>query len=189
MKNTEELELLLEKARTGDDDAYVQLFDQYSPVVLRLERTYHLRDFEHDDWLQEGRLALMKAVRTYTKGHGTTFGLFYKMIAENQICSLVRKQEAKKRRALKQSKSIDLTDLEYLSNRFIEIPEYDERLYIQERLTNDLIFFSRLEKIVLQEYFIDRLTLSEISKRHALGYRSVRSAYDRIRQKFRQHIS
>lgn len=176
-------------ARLGDEEAYVSLYNLYLPVVLRLEKVYYLHDFDHDDWLQEGRVALMKAIRKYDDKKGVTFGLFFKMIAENQICSLLRKQEAKKRRVLQETQPLESQNLDYVSNQFVAVPQYDEQLYIRERLAQEVIFFSRLEKLILQEYFVEQRTLSEIEERHDLTQRSVRSAYDRIRKKFRQHIS
>lgn len=90
-----------------DDDAFEKLFMQYLPIIYSMQARYLIRDFEYDDWLQEGRIALNDALHSYRRGRGTTFGLYYKMIFENRIRSLLRRQQAKKRLAQQQAVSIE----------------------------------------------------------------------------------
>lgn len=75
-----------------DGAAFEEMFSQYLPIVYSMQSRYSIRDFDFDDWLQEGRIALNDALQSYCKGRGTTFGLYYKMIFENRIRSLLRRQ-------------------------------------------------------------------------------------------------
>lgn len=78
----------LKKSEPFDSVAFEEMFNQYIPVVYSMQNRYKIRDFDFDDWLQEGRIALNDAIQSYRKNRGTTFGLYYKMIFENRVRSL-----------------------------------------------------------------------------------------------------
>ncbi len=100
-------EELLRAARNGDEEAFAALYQKYFPLLLRLKNTYYLRNYVTEDWEQEARIALYQALRTYEKSKGVSFGSYYKSIISNQIYSLLRKQNALKRRDQKDEVSID----------------------------------------------------------------------------------
>lgn len=52
-------------AATGDDMSIGALARQYAPVVWRLRRQYYVRNFDEDDWLEEGRIAVYRAAKKY----------------------------------------------------------------------------------------------------------------------------
>lgn len=135
-----------------DDAAFEEMFSQYLPVIYNMQSRYVIRDFDHDDWLQEGRIALNDAIHSYRKGHGTTFGLYYKMIFENRIRSLLRRQQAKKRLAQQQAVSIEKVGAETFSEHFQYHEFMEENLYISEMLLAGEILFSPLENRCLYYY-------------------------------------
>ena len=108
-----------------DGAAFEEMFSQYLPIVYSMQSRYSIRDFDFDDWLQEGRIALNDALQSYCKGRGTTFGLYYKMIFENRIRSLLRRQQAQKRFDQQQAVSMDKADMEAFDEHF-QYHEYME---------------------------------------------------------------
>ncbi len=93
---------LLADAAT-DSDAFAKIFEQYRPLVYKVIRHYYLRDFSDEDWLQEARLAMFKAVKRYDRHNGATFGSYYALVLRAHMNSLVRRHLAKKRAAYSQS--------------------------------------------------------------------------------------
>ena len=67
-------------------------------VIITVENIYYLRNYVSEDWEQEARIALYQALKTYENNKGVSFGSYYKSIISNQIYSLLRKQNALKRR-------------------------------------------------------------------------------------------
>lgn len=89
---------LIANART-DSDAFTTLFDRYRPLVNNTIKNYHMRDYSYDDWLQEARIALLKAVERYDGSRGSQFGPYYKMVLNSHLRSLLQRYLAQKRTA------------------------------------------------------------------------------------------
>jgi RNA polymerase sporulation-specific sigma factor len=88
----EELRHKLERARRGDDEALAELLLAYLPLLrkqagLLAGRDNHLKD----DLVQEGLLALCRAVELYDPRRGT-FGAFLKVCVRHAMISLLRRQ-------------------------------------------------------------------------------------------------
>lgn len=104
-------ETLIQRA-SQDSNAFEQLFKQYMPLVGKVIKTYHLRNYTRDDWLQEARIAMLKAVEHFDGSQGSQFGAYYKMVLVSHIRSLLRKQFAQKRTVDKQYVLADVPILE-----------------------------------------------------------------------------
>ncbi|WP_082397691.1 sigma-70 family RNA polymerase sigma factor [Lacticaseibacillus camelliae] len=90
--------LMIHQAAT-DSDLFAQLFAQYKPLVLTVLKSYYIRDYTRDDWLQEARIAMLKAIARYDGTAGSKFGPFYRLVLLSHIRSLLRKHLAQKRAA------------------------------------------------------------------------------------------
>ncbi|MGM0238369.1 sigma-70 family RNA polymerase sigma factor [Enterococcus sp. AZ103] len=177
-----------EKDAIKESDCFEELFDKYSPVIFRMRTRYYIRDFESDDWLQEGRLALLKAIKTYKEDQGTTFGLYYKTVLENHICSLLRKQEAKKRKALHQSISIENSGLELFTDYLFYNEYIEEQVSICDQFDHNRIQLSDLERQTLH-YYIQGYNLDEISSMVDQEERKVSNALNRVKNKIKTEIT
>ena len=94
--------LLKERAVKGCSYSFDYIFETYKPIVYRSKKVYHLYHYETDDWLQEGRIVCFKSLQTYDVKRGATFGSYFRMNFKNHIFSLIRRQEAHKRRVDKE---------------------------------------------------------------------------------------
>lgn len=108
------LESLIDRAKNGCSDSFSHIFESYKPIVLKMQRQYFLINYDTDDWLQEGRIICYQSIRKYNPDKGATFGSFFRMNFRNHIFSLLRKQEAYKRKVDKESVTtrIDIEDLD-----------------------------------------------------------------------------
>lgn len=171
-----------------DGSDFEEMFSQYLPIVYNMYSRYSIRDFDFDDWLQEGRIALDSALKSYRKGHGTTFGLYYKMVFENRIRSILRRQQAKKRWAQQQAVSIEKVGIEAFSEHCQYHEFMDENLYISELLLAGEIPFSSLENRSLYYYlqgeepFMIAEHLNETEK-------AINNALNRAKNKIKKKIS
>lgn len=98
---------LILEAKTGNSEAFKKLFNQYKPVVFALQQKYFLRDLDSEDWLQEGRIIFFQVLQRYEAERGATLGKFFKLAFCNHILSLLRKQNAMKRRTALLSSSLE----------------------------------------------------------------------------------
>lgn len=181
MKETTRLEEI-------DGLAFEEMFSQYLPIVYSMQSRYLIRDFESDDWLQEGRIALNDALRSYRQGQGTTFGLYYKMIFENRIRSLLRRQQAKKRLAQQQAVSIEKVGLETFSEQFHYHECVEESIYISEMLLSGEIVLSSLENRSLY-YYLKGEEPRTIAQRLDESEKAIHNALNRAKNKLKKKFS
>ena len=66
-------------------EVFERLFYDYRPVIYKVMGRYYLRDFDSDDWLQEGRISFFYSLCSYEEGRGVSFGTFFKNNFENKI--------------------------------------------------------------------------------------------------------
>ncbi|MGM0126272.1 RNA polymerase sporulation-specific sigma factor [Enterococcus sp. AZ194] len=177
---------LIQAAKEGNEDALTELFNQYRPIVYNLQKKYYIRDFDSDDWLQEGQIICYQIVKAFKEDNGATFGSFFKCAMENRVRSLLRKQHALKRRTMELSVSleekIETEGAEFLVDTQYEEPYALENLLIREALANYEFIFSALEKEVMSAYLLGA-SLEEIASHHVLDSKKIRSAYDRAKKK------
>ncbi len=171
-----------------DEDTFEKMFSQYLPVVYSMQSRYAIRDFDYDDWLQEGRIALNDAMNSYRQGRGTTFGLYYKMIFENRIRSLLRRQQAKKRLAQQQAVSIEKVGMEAFSEQFQYHGFMEENICISEQLLAGGIPLSDLEKQSLY-YYLKGEDPDVIAQRLAEPEKAVQNALNRTKNKIKKKLN
>lgn len=171
-------EELLRAARNGDEEAFAALYQKYFPLLLRLKNTYYLRNYVTEDWEQEARIALYQALRTYEKSKGVSFGSYYKSIISNQIYSLLRKQNALKRRDQKDEVSID-QKIETEGPDFLAEITLQEPLAIQQLLLKEAQIF---------HYYMQGVDFAEMAECLSMDHKQVMSAYGRVKLKIKKHL-
>ena len=176
---------LLARAKQGDDEALRQLFQRYRPLVYSIRNKYFLRDFDDQDWLQEGMITFHDCLQIFELGFGTTLGALFKRSFENRIRSLVRKECAYKRKTNQQTVSFEQTLMqegpEFLSETTMGRNPL-EQLLVQETFEECQHLLSPLEKEAFVAYSLGT-PLSVASSE-----RTMQSAYDRSRRKIRNHL-
>lgn len=175
----------------GDTVAFDQLYRKYYPIVYKFQKKYYLRDFDRDDWLQEGRIIFHRSLEKYEEEHNVSIGQFFKSNFENHIRSLLRKQCAFKRTIDVQSISLD-QKIENQGESFfdyIETEESDvlEQMIIREKLEQLPTVLSTFERLTFQEYMSGK-ELGQIAKDTDSREITVRSAYDRAKKKLKTII-
>lgn len=161
-----------------DSDAFELLFKRYRPLVNALVHHYHLTTFDQDDWLQEARTGLFRAIQHYDGHTGSMFGSYYNLVLESQFNGLLREQLAFKRRADQQALIVTSPKIKNRPNESPRVVE--DSLLMGIELQELLASYSDIElRSLLAEY---HGTLAEESV-------SVRRARERTRRKLEQFIA
>lgn len=180
---------VIEKARSGNSDAFECIFKQYLPIVLHQRNKSYLRDYELDDWLQEGRIVCLKSLQKYNSELNVTFGLFFKINFERWVVSAIRYQEAKKRKINQGLESLeqrvadkgDIPDpvtSDYQTNANLEYIFVKENL---EKLSNTLSPF----EVEIYYYVLRGKDLDVIAQHLRVDYKRVICGYSRLRRKLK----
>ena len=187
--DTEIVELIA-RVRRGDGDAFAVLATEYEPLISSLSYTFCSQkdSFELDNCLQEGRVALLRAARTYnTEQSAVTFGLYAKICVRHALISLARKNKDK----------IELYSLDAIS----DTDDTYGALAARADVADILIENERAENIyhiikeLLSDYelsvfnlFIEGNTVAQIAKALNKSEKSVANTVNRFKVKLREFL-
>ena len=93
VEKTDDTNQLILKAQAGDGDAETALLKQYSKLVKSVAFSYYIAcgDRDREDLVQEGMIALMRAVRTFSPSEDASFETYATCCVRNAIIDEIRK--------------------------------------------------------------------------------------------------
>ncbi|OLN33618.1 sigma-70 family RNA polymerase sigma factor [Desulfosporosinus metallidurans] len=182
---------MLEAARSGNEEALNEIIQHYEPEVRMIACKYFLPRADYEDLIQEGRIAIYRAVLSYDTNLDIPFLHFLRMVIKRKLIDSIRKYTRQKHSNLNEayslnnaiSESEDTSFLELLPN--VEDPASmvianDEAHSMIQALNKDL---SNLERLVFEHYFIQGFKQREVSEHLGLHPKSLDNAIQRIRRK------
>jgi RNA polymerase sporulation-specific sigma factor len=97
---------LISAARSGDSEAFAQLFRSHRPRIFALTRRYFAPGWERDDLIQEATIGFFKAVRDF-KGDRGSFASFVDLCVRRQVITFIKTATRQKHAALNYAISMD----------------------------------------------------------------------------------
>lgn len=183
-------EVLVAKARSGCDDSLTALMARYLPLISTKARGYGYSFLEKDDLVQEGMIALLKAIRSFVEEKGTSFNTFAAICIDNSIKSAVRSAGRLKHMPLNNYVPLYSDDI---SNQFSEnfsahSAGSPEALVIKKEeyaliKRNTATLLSGFEREILMLY-LNGCTYEQMAAQLSVTVKSVDNALQRVRRKF-----
>lgn len=181
----------LEAARSGDQNALNGLIEFYEPEIRKIACKYFLPRAEHEDLLQEGRIAIFKAILSYNPESEIPFLHFLRMVIKRKLIDSLRAHNRQKHLNLNDAFSLNNTLSDDQDESFLNIipnidnPEttiiaLDETRSFLKELTRG---FSELELIVFRYHFLVGMKQREVTQHLGLSPKSLDNAIQRIRRK------
>ena len=188
-------ETLCSMAACGDRVAEETLVTRYTRLVRTCARPFFLAGGDSEDLIQEGMVALIKAVREFSPDKAATFRTFAEICIRNRLYSVLRASARDKHKALNQSISLDTPDFDsnsYTSGTSSLAQRDPEDFLIDREHTAALLAgvrkqLSEFEAKILG-YYLDGLSCREIADTVGKPPKSVDNAVQRIRRKVAQHL-
>ena len=188
-------ETLCSMAACGDRVAEETLVTRYTRLVRTCARPFFLAGGDSEDLIQEGMVALIKAVREFAPDKAATFRTFAEICIRNRLYSVLRASARDKHKALNQSISLDTPDFDsnsYTSGTSNLAQRNPEENLIDREHTAALLSgvrkqLSEFEAKILG-YYLDGLSCREIAEAVGKPPKSVDNAVQRIRRKVAQHL-
>lgn len=182
---------MLEAARSGDQEALNEIIQHYEPEVRMIACKYFLPRADYDDLMQEGRIAIYRAVLSYDVNLDIPFLHFLRMVIKRKLIDSLRKYTRQKHVNLNEAYSLnnvisDSEETSFLSllpnaeDPASTVIANDEARSMIQDLNKDL---SNLERLVFEQYFIQGFKQREVSERLGLHPKSLDNAIQRIRRK------
>jgi len=182
---------LLEAARSGNEAALNELIQHYEPEVRMIACKYFLPRADYDDLIQEGRIAIYRAILSYDLNLDIPFLHFLRMVIKRKLIDSLRKYTRQKHVNLNEAFSLNNVISESEETNFLSLlrnaedPESmvianDEARSMIHGLNKDL---SNLERLVFEHYFLQGFKQREVSEHLGLHPKSLDNAIQRIRRK------
>ncbi len=170
---------LLTAARSGDPVALNQIILMLNSLLIKISSRYFIIGGDKEDLLQEARIGLMKAIKSYNPERNSDFIAYAKTCIHNHIISAINEAKAQKHAAL--NKSVDLDSATLFSyDSPMDLVISRETLESVCAMAEDKL--SHLEKQVLSLY-LDGLSYKKIASLLHISEKSVSNALCRIRSK------
>ena len=168
---------LISAFRNGDDDAFSNLVERYSPLLNKEIGIYTKGSVIPRELYVEACIGLQHAAERYEPGHHTTFGLYAKKCIHNAILDFF-----KKNRIVKSDCDID---------KLYVNPSIDEKLASAEQFDS---YMSKIKNILSElEYKVFALdvygyTTARISEMLSVTAKAVDNTKYRARKKVRKYF-
>jgi len=181
----------LEAARSGDKQALDEIIAFYEPEIRKIACKYFLQRADYDDLIQEGRIAIYKAILSYDFKPDVPFLHFVRLVIKRKLIDSLRAHTRQKHLNLNQAYSLDNSLSDEQGDSFLAFtptfgdPEstvvaVDEARLLVQDLSKGL---SRLELLVFEHHFVAGLKQQEVMERLRLRPKSLDNAIQRIRRK------
>lgn len=172
---------LLTKILEGNEQALLELFEMYRPLVENSKKLFWVRDYDAQDWDQEALIICHEAVKTYDRNKGK-FGVFYKKLLHNRAITLLRYSRAKRRVGNEMTISLEYVQ-EYENIKMDMICILDHYQFDQKESV-----LSKLSHLELTSFKILMGTLTYEEAMHKLDYSlmQLKRAEDRVYHKLKK---
>lgn len=191
-------EEIIRQYHQGKEDAIDYLLEKYKHLVKKKARTLYLIGGENDDLIQEGMIALYKAIRKFDPDRESSFVRFATLCIERQLYNVIKGANRLKNTPLNSYISLysplggeqetDDTARETLADTLqpAELMNPEDILIDRENVTNlEQTLEDRLsvfEKEVVNLY-VDGQNYAQIAKRLGKSPKSVDNALQRVKKK------
>lgn len=178
---------LIRESKKGNQEAMKYLIQKYDHIVSYKARKYSHQLNDLDDFIQEGLIALYEAVNNFNEEKETSFSTFIEICIDRKLTSYIRRQTTGKAKLLNDATSIHQSSLiNLLISSPTTLPEVlllqkAKSFALQRCILQSLTF---QEKEVIQAY-LEEKTLSDISRKLNIPYKSVDNAMQRSIKKLR----
>lgn len=182
---------MLEAARSGNEEALNEIIQHYEPEVRMIACKYFLPRADYDDLIQEGRIAIYRAILSYDINQDIPFLHFLRMVIKRKLIDSLRKYTRQKHVNLNEAYSLNNSISESEEASFLSLlpnAEDPESMVIANDEARSMIYdlnkdLSSLERLVFEHYFLQGFKQREVSEHLGLHPKSLDNAIQRIRRK------
>jgi len=170
-------ENLIVEIKLGNKDAEEYLIRKYKKIVSDITRSYFAKGSDKDDLLQEGMIALYKAINDYSDDKNTLFKTYASVCIKNHIINVIRKSIAHKNEPLNEYLELDEVEMKIRDNPESILVAKDYLQYLENSL-------SSLELKVLDMY-LEGSSYKDIAKKLNKQDKAIDNALQRIKTKLK----
>lgn len=155
----------------NNEEALEIMFKKYEPLILSKIKKFKFNKLYWEDYLQEGRLMLLKAIKSYDPNSRKTFNKYFDLILTNRFISIIRKDKKE-------------TEVAFIAEEMLIAQEESK-----DKKLDDVDFsklqLSSLEKEIYKLRFLRNLKVSYICQSLNVSEKTVYNSIQRIKRKLK----
>lgn len=183
------------KAQEGDEDSITLILENYKNFIFMSTRNYFLVGSDQDDILQEGMIALVKAIYAYDTTREATFKTFATICIKRHLITAIKATNTQKNKVLNSAsknsfeteEGVEMPYAKSLASQELLNPE--EQYLAKEKLVQLTEYgekhFSKFEKEIF-ELIIQGYNYREISEMLNKNLKTIDNTIQRIKRKSEQ---
>ena len=174
--------VLIKESRLGSLQATEELLTRYKSLVISVARQYFLVGAGDEDLIQEGMIALYRAIDAYDVGSKVPFSAFAYSCVKNRIIDVVKAANRDKHKALNNYVSIYDVDCSMSATSAEDTAIMREnsiqvKKSIQDNLTG--------EEVAILKLYLDGRSYRDIALQTGKSEKNVDNALQKIKKKVR----
>ena len=172
-------------SKNGDEAAFNELVLRYLGIITSIARKYSAQGYEQNDFVQEGLMGLLYAVKTYDPDGGMSFKSYVSLVAERRFISIIRRQNTQKSVPLSAIVELDTLDSEVvdLSRSPEEQIMLKEQIDLAMQQLRGILSTRELEVFLL---YTEGLSYNAIAEKLGVSEKSVDNALQRAKKKIQK---
>ena len=176
---------LAKLSKDGDESAFNELVMRYLGKITSIARKYSAQGYEQNDFVQEGLMGLLYAVKTFDPEGGMSFKSFVSLVAERRFISIIRRQNTQKCVPMSAIVELDTLDSEVvdLSRSPEEQIMLKEQIDLAMQKLRGILSTRELEVFLL---YTEGLSYNAIAERLGVSEKSVDNALQRAKKKIQK---
>ena len=179
---------LIERAQSGDEEAFFFIYKKYKEIVLIKTGRYYLPGADKEDLIQEGLIGLFKAVKFYDRKKEASFKTFASLCIKRHIITAIQRSNNSKNKILRMTTEV------YREGKTKKNSKYNnpeaiclgrERIfYLRKNLRVNL---SKMEKEVFN-YMVLGFNYREIADKTGRETKTIDNTIQRIKKKIKYYL-
>ncbi len=183
--NDDELIYIVNTDNTNSQSAFNVIMSRYIDIIRFKAISYRGANTEFDDFVQEGLIALLNAVKSYDKDREAAFATYANICIERRFYSVYKSE--KRLKNIPKDAIVTLSDEGIISSQYSNANPLENIIEQEElnTLTNHIkSSLSDFENSVFS-YYLNGYSYEEIGKKLNKTSKSIDNAIQRIRKKLK----
>lgn len=143
---------LIYRIKENDEEAVKLMIGKYEPIIINMARKFYpkvkLFGAEMDDLVQEGRIAVIKAINSYNQNSVSIFYTYVCICIERRMITYLRNLSTSKQSPL--NYSIGDERVFSIADMSLEPVNYLTQMYVEESIVNSKYLFDFLDSNIFE---------------------------------------
>ncbi len=167
------IDKLYSQSKRGDKNSKEELLTRLRPLILTSIRKYYNKRNMYDDLIQEGYIVVLQAIEDYDESRGTNFLGYVKMHLRFYYLNMNRKVKHSISLNIFTGKNDSIELIDMIADGGVNVDDIVLKKESLQELWTSLSSLAKRQKEVIYLFYIENMSMVEISKKLQISYRTV----------------